>query len=191
MLEIEAFFSEMHPRAKSFIASGGANEEGYLMVIGQLLTRLRTPTLENARAAMQAFGKEHASGDFIEMAVVMFDLEAGKGFTHHDHRDYNGVILGVEGEAHVTNYDILGDTLVPPEGETFQIRQTRDDILLPGRFSTLGSTRENVHELTAGAEGAKVIDVFTFLKPGARSYFMDVDPQPRDAERRVYDAVWS
>ena len=125
------------------------------------------------------------------MAVIRIDLGPGKGFSHHDHRNYNGVILCVEGEVHVTNYDILGDDLVPPKGETFQIRQTRDDLILPGRFSSLGTTRENVHELKAGPNGAVVLDVFTFLQPGARSYFMDVEPGPRDAERRIYDASWS
>jgi len=33
--------------------------------------------------------------------------------------------------------------------------------------------------------------LFTYLKPGARSYFMKVDPDPRDAEQRIYDAAWS
>ena len=101
------------------------------------------------------------------------------------------MILNVEGAAHVKNFDILGDDPVPPMGETFQIRQTRDDVLLPGRFSSLGTTRENVHDLVAGPEGATVLDVFTFLRAGARSYFMDVEPTPRDAERRIYDAAWT
>ena len=191
-LDIAEFLAEMHPRAKGFVASGGENEEAYLMAIGELMARLRTPTPTQTRSAMKTFheglGPEKA---LMEMMVLMFDLKPGKGFTHHDHRDYNGVILGVEGEAHVTNYDILGDTLVPPKGETFQIRQTRDDLILPGRFSTLGTTRENVHELTAGPDGAVVLDVFTYLVPGARSYFMEVAPEPRDPERRIYDASWA
>ena len=127
----------------------------------------------------------------LEVAVLMFDLAPGKGFSHHDHRDYNGVIMGVRGEAHVTNFDILGDDPVPPRGETFQIRQTRDDLILPGRFSTLGTRRENVHELIAGPEGAVVLDVFTFLAPDARSFGMTVDPKPRDAARGIFDAAWS
>lgn len=192
-IDVAEFLTEMHPRAQRLIASGGADEEAYLMAIGELMARLETPTVDQTRAAMRDHYERHGVTRDTprEIAVVMFEFEPGKGFAHHDHRDYNGVILGVAGEARVLNYDILGDTLVPPEGETFQIRQVRDDLILPGRFSTLGSTRENVHDVKAGPEGASVLDVFTYLKPGARSYGMDVDPEPRDAARRIYDASWS
>lgn len=189
-LDVAEFLAEMHPRARRFIASGGEREEAYLMSIGELMARIQTASPETTNATVREYLGEHPPTDgSMEIMVVMFRLEPGKGFTHHDHRDYNGVILGVEGEAHVTNYDILGDTPVPPKGETFQIRQTRDDLILPGRFSSLGRTRENVHELIAGPEGAVVLDVFTFLASGAGSHFMDVEPQPRDAERRIYDAA--
>ena len=67
----------------------------------------------------------------------------------------------------------------------------RDDLILPGRFSTLGRTRENVHDLVAGPDGARVLDAFTYFKRGARSYFMQVDADPRDAEQRIYDASWA
>ena len=191
-LDVAEFLAEMYPRAESFVASGGEQEEAYLMAVGELMARLRPPTLAQARSAMDELHKRHRTEDArFEMWVVMFKLEPGKGFSHHDHRDYNGVILGVDGEAHVTNYDILGDTLVPPKGETFQIRQMRDDLILPGRFSSLGTTRENVHELTAGPEGAVVLDVFTFLAPDANSYYMNVEPEPRDARLKIYDASWS
>ena len=191
-LDVAEFLAEMHPRARRFIASGGEREEAYLMTIGALMARLLTPTRDQARSAMMQFMAEHPPVDgAVEIMLVMFQLEPGKGFTHHDHRDYNGVILGVEGAAHVTNYDILGDELVPPKDTTFQIRQTRDDVLLPGRFSSLGTTRENVHELVAGPDGATVLDVFTFLPTSDGSHFMDVEPEPRDAERRIYDASWT
>jgi hypothetical protein len=189
-LDVAELLTEMHPRAKSFARSGGEREEAYLMTIGGLLARLETPTREETRSAMKEFRKR-LKGEAYGMAVVRFDLEPGKGFSHHDHRNYNGVILCVEGEAHITNYDILGDTPVPPKGETFQIRQTRDDLILPGRFSSLGTKRDNVHELKAGPGGATVLDVFTFVAPFAKSYYMDVAPEPRDTALRIYDASWT
>lgn len=189
-LDITEFLDEMYPRAGRFASSGAQGEEAYLMAIAELMTRLEMPTREETRAAMRAF-RERVDKDSFGIAVVKFKLGPGKGFSHHDHRDYNGVILGVEGEAHVRNFDILGDNPVPPKGETFQIRQTRDDLILPGRFSTLATNRDNVHELVAGPEGATVLDVFTFTKPSSKSYFMDVEAEPRDAERKIYDAAWS
>ena len=64
-------------------------------------------------------------------------------------------------------------------------------MILPGRFSSLGTTRENVHDLVAGPEGAVVLDVFTFLPNAQGSHFMDVAETPRDAERKIYDASWA
>lgn len=191
-LDVAEFLARMSPRAGRFIASGGAREEAYLMAVGELMKRLETPTRAQAReATLDHYRRRRDAGEPRDVVVMMFALEPGKGFSHHDHRDYNGVILGVEGEAHVRNYDILGDDPVPPEGDVFRIRQTRDDLILPGRLSTLGTSRDNVHELIAGPEGATVLDVFTFMNEDARSYFMEVDPEPRDAERKIFDATWA
>lgn len=55
----------------------------------------------------------------------------------------------------------------------------------------LGRRTENVHDLVAGPEGARVLDVFTFCAAGAQSYFLTVDAKARDTERRVYDASWA
>lgn len=185
------FLQQMHPRAMRFVESGGQREQAYLMSIGELMARLQPPTISEARHSMRSFRKQLSENEGFVMWVAMFQIDAGKGFSHHDHRDYNGLIMGVEGEAHIQNFDILGDSLVPPKGETFQIRQTRDDIVLPGGFSSLGTKRDNVHALTAGPEGATVLDVFTYMHSDARSYYMDVDATPRDAERKIYDASWS
>lgn len=191
-LDAAEFLSEFHPRALEFIEAGGSREEGYLLTVRELLLRLQVPSQTDARSAAAAFHKDNrARGGGREIGFVMFEFDPGRGFAHHDHRDYNGVILGVEGEAQVANFDILGDTPVPPEGTTFQIRQTRDDLILPGRFSTLETRRDNIHDLKAGPEGAVVLDVFTYLKPGARSYFLEVEPEARDAERRIFDAAWA
>ena len=43
----------------------------------------------------------------------------------------------------------------------------------------------------AGPGGATVLDVFTFMVDGARSYYMTVEPDPRDAERKIFDATWA
>lgn len=191
-LDISQFLAEMYPRAKEYVASGGKREESYLMAVGELMARLQAPTPEDTQSAMRSLYKEHGSEERrFEIWVAVFDFEGGKGFSHHDHRDYNGVIQGLEGEARVRNFDVVGDVLVPPKGETFQIRQTRDDLILPGRFSTLGTVRDNVHEVVAGPGGAKLLDVFTYLEKDSRSYSMDVDPTPVDAERGIYEASWA
>ena len=184
------FLSEVHALARDQVRGGGEGESTYLMSVATALTRMSAPG-SGMREAMRAFRNEHGQeGERFPIAAVVMDLQPGGGFTHHDHRDYNGIILGLGGEVRIRNYDILGDEAVPPKGSTFQVRETRDDLILPGRFSMLARRAENVHDLVAGPEGGRVLDLFTYYAKGARSYFMDVDAQPRDEERRIHDAAW-
>lgn len=189
-LDYAAFLEELYPLARRLVASGGEDEQAYLMTVAAAMTRIADPKAP-LRQAMQAFRKRHQrEGERFPLAAMTIDLKPGKGFSHHDHLDYNGVILGVGGEARVRNYDFVGR---PPEvdsGETFLVRETRDDLILPGRISTLGRDRDNVHDLVAGKQGAKVLDVFTFFSKRAGSRYLDVEDAPRDAERRVYEAAW-
>ena len=120
----------------------------------------------------------------------MIAPSSGKGFSHHDHLDYNGVIMGVGGEARVRNYDFVDTPPAVDSDKSFQLRETRDDLILPGRVSTLGRNRDNVHDLIAGKNGAHVLDVFTFLSDRAGSRSIDVEEEPRDADLRIHDACW-
>ena len=194
LLSLGEVMAQADPLARRLVDEGMAREEVYLREVTALLTRMRPPTREELQAAWrESRARRDAESGFpgYTMAVMRFRLEPGKGFSYHDHRDYNGVIVGVDGEARIRNFEILGDSLVPPEGTTFRIRQTRDDLLLPGRYSTLGTRRDNVHDVVAGPDGATVLDAFTFFAKDARSYGMEVDEEPRDAERRIFDAAWA
>ncbi len=190
-LDFAGFLREVFPLAQAQMRDGAGGEDTYLLAVASALTRLAAPG-SGVREAMRAFRSEHqGDGARFPIAAAVMDLKAGGGFALHDHRDYNGIILGLSGEVRIRNFDILGDVPVPPKGSTFQIRETRDDLILPGRFSMLGRRAENVHDLVAGPEGARVLDLFTFYAPGAQSYFLTVDRKARDAERRVYDAAWA
>ena len=189
-LTFAQFLKEVHPLARKVVDSKGKDEEAYLMTVAAAMSRLADPGAE-LRKTMRAFVKKHQKSDArFPLFAVSMRLKPGKGFSHHDHRDYNGVIMGLEGEVRIRNYDILGKNQVPALGKTFQIRETRDDLILPGRFSSLGRSRDNIHDLVAGPEGARVLDVFTFFEKGARSHYLDVEKKPRDADRRIYEAAW-
>jgi hypothetical protein len=192
MFDISESLGEMHLRAKECVASGGKQDQSCLIAVGEPMARLQGPTAEDTQAeTMSLFQQYGIEERRFEIWVAVFDFEGGKGLSHHDHRDSNGVIQGLEREARVRNFVTLFEDLVPPNGETLQTRQTRDDLILPGRFSTLGTLRDNVHEVVAGPGGAKLLDVFTYLEKDSRSYSMDVDPTPVDAERGIYEASWA
>jgi hypothetical protein len=190
-LSFAEFLREIFPLAQAQVREGATGEDTYLLSMASAMTRLAEPGT-GERAAMSAFRRDHpgAGGRFPIGAAVM-DLKPGGGFEPHDHRNYNGIILGLAGELRIRNFDILGDLPVPPKGITFQIRETRNDLILPGRFSMLGRRAENVHELVAGPQGARVLDLFTFYGTAAQSHYLTVDATPKDAERRVYDAAWA
>lgn len=184
------FLEELYPLARRLVDSSGRDEESYLMTVAAAMTRISDPKAP-LRAAMKAFRSRHQrDGERFPIAAMSMKLEPGKGFSHHDHLDYNGVIMGVGGEARVRNYDFVGAPPAVDSGETFRLRETRDDLILPGRISTLGRNRDNVHDLVAGKGGAHVLDVFTFFSKRAGSRSIDVDAKPRDAEARIYDASW-
>lgn len=189
-LTFTEFLEEMYPLARRLVKSNGEDEDAYLLTIAAAMSRLRDPGAP-MRDAMKEFSSKHKKeGERFPLSAMTMRLKPGRGFSHHDHLNYNGVIMGIEGEARIRNFDFLGE--VPPvdSKKTFQIRETRDDLILPGRFSSLGKKRENIHDLVAGKDGARVLDVFTFFKKGATSRYLDVEDKPRDAEARIYDVAW-
>lgn len=194
-LDHAAFLAELLPQARRLVASGGVasagrDEETYLLAVSAALLRLREPQAP-VRDAMRDFRQQHQrDGERFPLGFAAMRLQPGRGFEAHDHLDYNGVILGVEGEVRIRNFDFCGEVPAIDSGKSFEIRETRDDLILPGRLSTLGQRRENVHELVAGPEGALVLDLFTFFSPAAGSRYLDVAKSPRDAARRVYEASW-
>ena len=189
-LTFTELLEEIYPLSQRVVASKGEDEEAYLMMAAAALSRLADPRAP-LRDAMREFRQQNKKpGERFPLAAMSMRLKAGRGFPHHDHLNYNGVIMGVEGEVRIRNFDFPRE--VPPQDstKTFHIRETRDDLILPGRFSTLGQRRENIHELVAGKDGARVIDVFTFFASGATSRYLDVEPKPLDAEARTYEASW-
>ena len=181
---------ELYPIARRLVASGGEDEDAYLMTVAAAMTRIADPQAP-LRAAMQAFRKRHQrDGERFPLAAMTINLKPGKGFSHHDHLDYNGVIMGIGGEARVRNYDFVAPPPALDSGQTFLIRETRDDLILPGRISTLGRNRDNVHDVVAADQGAQLLDVFTFFSKRAGSRYLDVEAKPRDASRRIHEATW-
>lgn len=195
-LGFKELVDRLFPMARDLVAAEEPRERAYLQQVAALLSRLESPAdLEprEVRAVMQHLRERRApetEGRF-PLTVVEFDIGPGGGFSPHDHRDYNGVILGIEGEARVRNFEILGDEAVPPKEKPFRIREMRDEIITPGRISTLGRRRDNIHELVAGEEGVRLLDIFTFFTEKAGSHYLELSEEPIDPKKGIYRARWS
>ena len=190
-ISLAELLEEALPLSRNLIGNSAANEDAYLFRVASLIARL-SDKASSPRGKIRSFRKENAKpgeGRF-PLGVVQMKMKPGGRIPHHDHRDYNGIIVGVEGSLRIKNFDIVGGELVPPEGKTFQIRETLDASIIPGRYSMVGRQKNNIHDLVAGPEGAVVLDVFTFYKKNSRSFMMDVEPKARDADQGIFDAAW-
>ncbi len=167
------------PLAERLVSARKPKEEVYLSRLAALVHRLKIPTDGESLQAKRP------------LVVAQFKLEPGRGFAWHDHRDYNGLIFCVAGEARVRCADILGGNPRPSKGKTFEIRETEDSQLMAGRTSSLTRTRGNVHDVRgAGRNGARLLDFFTFFESAGRSVNLKVEEKPRDPEQRIYEAVF-
>lgn len=163
-------------------------EESYLTRISALIKhRQTTPTplfnLARPIASHEAIRRH----PFI---VLQFRMAPGATIPHHDHREFNGVLTVTEGTIRSRSYEILGSDPRPPRGSVFQVRETDERLLSVGDQAMLSRTRDNIHELKAGPEGAQFIDFFTLFGEDAHSAFIDFGSQSEDFAGAVFDATW-
>lgn len=105
---------------------------------------------------------DSAPGDGSRPAVITHQIHVAPGgrIPLHDHRDFFGAIIGVEGEVEIRSYDV---TAGGREAKEVTLRETVLTWLGPGRFSLLTRARDNVHEFRAGPKGTRVLDLFVWL----------------------------
>jgi predicted metal-dependent enzyme (double-stranded beta helix superfamily) len=169
---------EAVPMAEKLVTAKKPNEEAYLARFAALVHRLKIPEDDFEFRAKRP------------LSVVQFKLKPGKGFPWHDHRDYNGLILCVAGDARIKSAEVVGDDPRASE-KSFLIRQTMDARLSPGRVSCLSRRRDNIHDVRgAGENGARLLDFFTFFDSGGRSVYLKVEAEPKDLEKGLFEASW-
>jgi predicted metal-dependent enzyme (double-stranded beta helix superfamily) len=122
--------------------------------------------------------------------VAEFDLPSGLGFPYHDHRNYNGVIFVLDGQARISSFDVVGVDRTPPPGKEVLIKETHSSTLRVGEFSTLTTTRDNIHDVRAIGEGCRLLDIFTWMGPQPTSVFLEVGNVPVDARGLVRRATF-
>lgn len=116
-------------------------------------------------------------------------IEPGGSIPLHDHRDLFGAVVCVEGDVQIRSFDVVEGGR---EDATVTLRESVRCWLVPGRYSLLTRTRDNVHEFRAGPRGARILDLFVWLRDGAKSHELDWidDPAGDGLGRRRYRARW-
>ena len=198
-LTLDQLVARLRPEAQQLIASDRPDEEAYLAHAAELLASYDT---EEPWSLREPGDRGFSMNTMAWMPpVLVFDIRMLPGATIplHDHRHYNGIVVCRKGSVRCRNFDIVppdGQTLdvaageVPPTGEDFLIRQTRDAVIEPGQHGTLTRDRDNIHHVVAGADGCELTDVFTYFRREARSYNLDWDDQPTESGGDTYTVSW-
>jgi hypothetical protein len=191
---LDRFLVEALDDARAITAAARPDEEAYLARIAARLLAL--PALPTSLFHDGGGPRSARAPRGRPLVVMQFRLAPGKGFKLHDHRDYNGVLCGLEGAADCRNFDFVDAATSRPatrpaaKSREFLIRETVRTTLKPGVVSTLSRTRDNLHEVTAGPEGARLLDVFTHFAPGSGSFGLATDWKPVDGRPGVFRARW-
>ena len=189
-----AFLDLAAKAARPLMDGASTNEDAYLYHLASHLSQV-SDLPENGFGEIGdgirfAGGGGRSAGDesYQKIRAVQIGFGPGAKIPIHDHLEYSGLILCLEGELRCRNFDVVEEV----EGDDVVIRETLDGLLTPGRFSTLSTTRDNLHELVAGPEGCRVLDVFTYFSARATSRYLKIqDEEPLDSAKRLFAARWS
>lgn len=197
LMEIVA---EVHEAAVQLVGEATPNEDEYVALLSRLMRRMpRTPIEPFYGWRPQKAG--YAMDTTVYSApIVLFQIkmEPGGVIALHDHRHYNGVLMGMTGEVEVNHYNVVkqeGERMVAGtmrdaiQEKEFTIRGLPTKTLRPGEVATLTRDRDNIHEVRGGAKGGILLDLFTYFSPQARSYELTtLEPEDKNGLRRV---AWS
>lgn len=174
--------------------SSAAGQEAYLHWIASMIVRARASDIP--RAKVGRFGKLEPAVSFgvgyrgKPFFIVEWQLEPGAFLPPHCHPNASVCTLGLEGEARLRNFEVVGQAPEFSSRKTFLVRETHNEIIAPGRINTLSSLRDNIHTFQAGKNGARGIDISSYHGPDLGFSFLDIATTPKETERRIFEAAW-
>jgi len=130
----------------------------------------------------------------VPFAVIQWRMAPRAVLPAHCHPQFSVCTVGIEGEARVRHFEVHGPAPAFNSGARtpFLMRETRSQIVTPRRISTLSATRDNIHYFEAGDAGARGLDITTgYGGDGSFSFVAFQPDKPRDAKKRLFEAVWT
>lgn len=174
--------------------SSAAGQEAYLHWIASMISRTRAATIPRAKLGRfgklepaVAFGVGYRGRPFF---IVEWQLEPGAVLPPHCHPNASVCTVGLEGEARIRNFEIVGSAPEFESRRTFSVRETHNELIGPGRINTLSSHRDNIHTFRAGRSGARGIDISTLHGPDVGFSFVEIETTPKEPEGRIFEAAW-
>lgn len=175
--------------AKRVTSCNSSDEEAYLVDLEKLVIGSADPPTAYFNLAKSV--AKYESEKRFPLVVSQFRMAPNAVIPFHDHRDYNGLLMVTNGTLRVRSYEIVDANQQPLEGGLFRIRETSDVVLSKRDSSTLTRTRDNIHQLEAGHEGARFVDFFTLFERNAYSKYLNVQKPIGESSNKFYDAHWA
>ena len=195
LLDWATFLKQCEPVAHELHKdTSAAGQEAYLHWLASMIARAHPDEIPRAKVGRFGtiepaikFGVAHRGKPFF---VVEWQLEPGAVLPPHCHPNASVCTLGLEGEARIRNFEVVGEAPEFSSRRTFIVRETHDEIIAPGRINTLSSRRDNIHTFQAGKNGARGIDISSYHGPDVGFSFMDLATTAKEPERRIFEASW-
>lgn len=174
--------------------SSAPGQEAYLHWLASMIARARVDEIPKAKLGRfgslkppVSFGVSYRGAPFF---IVEWKLDPGAFLPPHCHPNASVCTVGLEGEARIRNFEINGQAPEFSSRQTFLVRETHNEVIAQGRINTLSAKRDNIHTFQAGPLGARGIDISTYHGPDAGFSFLDIEAKPKDAEARIFEAMW-
>lgn len=191
----DEFLKECLPKAQELHQDASpVGQEAYVRWLGLMAASLRTSDLPPARlgkyknlAPASSFGVGYRGEPFF---IVEWRMEPGAFLPPHCHPNVSVCTVGLEGEARIRNFEIVGEAPEFTSTRSFRVRETHNEIISPGRINTLSAVRDNIHTFQAGKAGARGIDITTYHGANIGFSHLELSNKPLDEQQHVYEAIW-
>lgn len=191
----EGFIKECVPTAielhKNTTAEG---QDAYLFWLASMAARLSLDTIPKAKLGKFAdldpsveFGVGYKGVPFF---VVEWKMAPNAILPPHCHPNASVCTVGIEGEARICNFEIVGNAPEFTSTEKFKVRETHNEIVSRGRINALSAKRDNIHTFKVGKNGAHGIDISTYHGENIGFSFLDIQSKPMDEENHLFEANW-
>lgn len=171
-----------------------AGQDAYLYWIASKAAQLNLQTVPEAKVgALQGlkpkveFGVGFRGTPFF---VVEWRMAPNAFLPAHCHPNASVCTVGIDGEAQIRNFELVGDIPAFSSEKKFQVKETRRGLVSNGRIITLSSKRDNIHTFQAGKQGARGIDISTYHGENIGFSYLDIQKKTLDDDTRLYEARW-
>jgi hypothetical protein len=192
----EDFIKDCLPKAAELHKdSSKAGQDAYLFWIASMAARLNLGTVPKAKLGKYndvspavEFGLSYRGVPFF---VVEWQMSPHACFPPHNHPNASVCTVGIEGEARIRNFEIVGEAPEFSSHQKFKVRETHSGVISAGRINALSAQRDNIHTFQVGKDGARGIDISTYHGPDIGFSFLGIEEKnPIDREQKIFAANW-